>query len=130
SALPGFREEVRSIVASQFRFLVGAVAIDNLIAVANKFANDGGWPQGRAGVQGAVRELRDVDRNDEAVKLKALEVKLRPGSLSDRIASYVLPPEWGALDVAEIDLADEKKSESARNQITTICEGIGAELAN
>ena len=130
SALPAFRRDVRSMLASQFRFLVGSVPLDDLIVVAEKFASDGGWPEGWAGVRGAVREARQANEKDAVAKLETLEVKLKPGSLSDRIASYVLPPEWGTLDVAEIDLGDEKKYEAPTKQVEKICEGIGGELAH
>ena len=105
------------MLASQFRFLVGSVPLDDLIVVAEKFASDGGWPEGWAGVRGAVREARQANEKDAVAKLETLEVKLKPGSLSDRIASYVLPPEWGTLDVAEIDLGDEKKYEAPTKQV-------------
>src|SRR5439155_16360843 len=114
-------------VASQFSFLAGAIMIDSLVAVAEKFASEGGWPQGWAGARGALREAVGANQEDDVVKLRALEVKLRPGSLSDRVASYVLPPEWGALDVAEVDFSDEKKYEKAQKQIVQICQGIGSE---
>lgn len=131
SAIPEFREPVRKMVGTQFRFLApGTGLTDELIALADRFAGDGGWPQGWAGARGAARAAAKAKRKADADKLRALANRLKPGSLKERISSYVLPEQWGALDIAEIDLDDDKRYEKARQQVDKVCEEIGKDLAN
>jgi hypothetical protein len=127
--LPAFRVRVRSMIASQFRFLSTHVDIDDLIALAEDFASDGGWPEGWVGVRAAIRATKTRELDDAAKKLAALEAELTPGSLADRVASYVLPSQSGALDLAELDLGDDQKYVKARRQIEAVCDDIGQELA-
>lgn len=128
--IPSMRNRVRSMVARQFSNLAPCVRLDDLIALAESFVNDGGWPEGWAGVRGALRKAKEGEINESVSKLTDLEPKLAPSSLEHRIASYVLPGQWGALDLADIDFSDEKKYEKTRKKIEEVCEGIGAELAD
>lgn len=127
--VPAFRDRVRSMIASQFRFLSTRVDIDDLIALAEHFANDGGWPEGWNGVRGTIRAAKTEKLGDAKKKLSALEAKLKPNSLAERVTSYVLPSQAGALDLAEYDLSDDRKYEKASKQIEAVCVGIGQELA-
>lgn len=128
--IPSMRGRVRSMLASQFSQLAPQVRLDDLIALAESFLNDGGWPEGWAGVRGALRKAKDAKSDENIFKLTALESKLAPASLAHRIASYVLHAQRGELDLVDIDFADEKRYEKTWKQIDAICEGIGAELAN
>ena len=131
ASLPDLREPVRSMIASQFRFLApGTILTDKLIALADRFASNGGWPQGWAGARAAARQAKITKRTDDAAKLEALASRLKPESLHERISTYVLPEQWGALDIAEADFDDEKKYEKIQEQVEAVCSGIGMELAN
>ena len=127
----GYREPIRSLVAENFRELSSETgAVDDLIALAEEFEKDGGWPQGWVGVRGAIRAAKEAKRGQDLEKLAALAGRLKPSSLGERIESYVAPKQWNALDVAELEFDDEKRYEKARNQVEIICQGIGEELAN
>lgn len=124
------RAQVRAMIASQFRFLAPSTGLtDELVALADRFAADGGWPEGWAGVRAARALAKKKKRRIDTEKLEALEQRLNPNTLEARIASYVLPEQWGALDIVEIDLDDEKRYEKARQKVEKVCEGIGKELA-
>lgn len=130
NGLPKFREPVRKIVSSQFRFLAAYTGlIDELVELADTFARDGGWPEGWAGVRSALRGATEAHATAAAEKLKALEARLKPDSLAHRLTSYVLPDQWGVLDIAELDLADEKRYAKAQQQVSQVCQSIGRELA-
>jgi len=124
-----FRNRVRTMMAVQLRSLALHVNLNDLISLAEEFADDGGWPEGWVGVRGAIRTAKTRKANDAASQLSILEAKLSPASLAHRIASYVLPGQWGALDLADVDIDDDKKYEKTRKQIEEICEGIAQELA-
>lgn len=129
SELPEFRERVRSMIAVQFRFLVTSADVDDLIALAEKFARDGGWPEGWVGVRGALRATQQAKLSDASAKLASLEARLTPESLADRIVSYVLPSHSDALDLAELEFDDEERYGRARKNVAAVCVGIGEELA-
>ncbi|MBO9501881.1 hypothetical protein [Brevundimonas sp. A19_0] len=129
AALPAMRTPVRSMVAAQFSYLAPRVRLDDLIALAERFVSDGGWPEGWAGVCRALRQAKKAEISESVRKLSALESKVAPGSLAHRIATYVLPARWSAFDVADIDIEDEKRYGRAQRKIEEVCEGIGAELA-
>lgn len=124
-------DPIRNLIASQFRSLSSRTgSTDTLIALAHLFANDGGWPEGWAGVRAATRDATKAERKDDAVKLQALADLLKPTGLAERISSHVLPEQWGALDIAEIDFEDDKRYEKAQKLVEKVCEGIGNELSN
>lgn len=127
-----FRDPIRKMIGSQFRFLASKTgSIDQLIALANSFANDGGWPEGWAGVRAAAREATKAKHKKEAAKLQVLADRLKPNTLEERISSYVLPEQSdAALDIAEIDFDDDKHYEKAQKLIKTVCEDIGKELSD
>jgi hypothetical protein len=127
--IPALRTRVRSMIADQFSFLAPSVRLDDLIALAERFVSNGGWPEGWAGVRGALRKAKKAKNEESVRKLTDLEPKVAPGSLAHRIASYVLPAQWGALDLADVDFEDEKRYEKTRKKIEEVCVGIGADLA-
>jgi hypothetical protein len=131
SALPDYRESIRSLIAGQFRQLASQTGmVDELITLADAFAAEGGWPQGWVGVRGAISAARKAKRMQNVKKLTALADRLKPNSLSDRIASYVVPAQWTPLDVADVDFEDEKKYQKAQKHADAMCDQIGEELAN
>lgn len=131
SKLPAYREAIRSLIAGQFQQLAPRTGmVDELVALADAFAANGGWPQGWIGVRGAIRAAQKAKRKQDVKNLTALADRLKPDSLSDRIASYVIPAQWTSLDVAEVDFEDDKKYEKAQKRVETICDQIGKELAN
>ncbi len=128
--LPAYRDEVRKMVASQLRHLAPDTGLtDELVALSDSFASDGGWPEGWAGARAAARAAKKAKRKDDAGKFEALAKRLEPNSIHQRISSYVLPEQWGALDIAEIDFEDSKRFEKAHKQVELVCAGIGKELA-
>ena len=128
--LPGYREPTRSLVAKSFRELSSETgAVDDLIALAEEFEKDGGWPQGWVGVRGAIRAAKEAKRGQDLEKLAALAERLKPSSLGERIESYVAPKQCTALDVAKLEFDDEKRYKRAQKQVEVICQGIGEELA-
>jgi len=129
AAIPAMTIRVRSMIAAQFSFLAPSVRLDDLIALAERFVSDGGWPEGWAGVRGALRKAKKAKSEESVRKLTDLEQKVAPGSLAHRIAIYVLPAQWGPLDLADVDSEDEQRYEKTREKIEEACEGIGAELA-
>lgn len=126
---PAMRTQVRSMIAAQFSFLAPSVRLDDLIALAEQFASDGGWPEGWAGVRRALHQAKEAKSDESVRKLADLEPKVAPRSLAHRIASYVLPTMSSTLDLADIDFEDEKRYSKARRKIEEVCQGIGAELA-
>lgn len=128
--LPAYRDEVRKMVASQLRHLAPDTGLtDELVALSDSFARDGGWPEGWAGARAAARAAKKAKRKDDAEKFDALAKRLEPNSIHQRISCYVLPEQWGALDIAEIDFEDSKRFEKAHKQVELVCAGIGMELA-
>jgi len=91
---------------------------------------EAGWPEGWAAARAVVRSARQADQAEFQQKYQALADKLAPSSLTERITSYVLPEQWGDLDVADIDFNDEKRYAKAQQQVADICASIGEELAN
>ncbi len=127
--IPAMTIRVRSMIAAHFSFLAPSVRLDDLIALAERFVSNGGWPEGWACVRRALRKAKEAKSEESVRKLTDLEQKVAPVSLAHRIASYVLPAQWGALDLADVDFEDEQRYEKTQKMIEETCEGIGAELA-
>ncbi|MEJ7925991.1 hypothetical protein WG908_04375 [Sphingobium sp. AN641] len=118
------------MVASQLRFLVAKTGMtDALVSLADTFVQDGGWPEGWAGVLGAIRSVNKEKAQDDIAALELLAERLRPQSLTDRITCYVTPQAWSALDLAELDFDEEHDYAAAENEINRICREIGTEIA-
>ncbi|CUJ18878.1 hypothetical protein [Achromobacter aegrifaciens] len=127
--LPALKTSVRSIVAVQFSALSSNVRLDDLIDLAERFVGDGGWSEGLVGVREALRQAIEEKDDESLSKLKSLELKLVPRTLSNRIASYVLPAQWDVLQLADVDFDDKDWYEKSQKIIEESCESIGAELA-
>lgn len=136
SQLDAHREKIRTLIAKQFRQLItGTGMVDEFISLADKFAQDGDWSEGWAGVRGAARAIKRDDQEEDRKKLSSLADRLKPQSLDERITSYVLPAEWSSLEIAELELEDpddydSKKYNLARKKVEEKCREIGKELAN
>lgn len=129
--IDGFRDSVRKMISSQFRQLAAhPILTDALIALADKFIKDGGWPEGWVGARSAVKKSKRKKRKEDTKKFQALADRLAPQSLQEKIASYVLPEQLGALDIIEVDFDDEKKYEKALKYIENICDDLGKEIAD
>jgi hypothetical protein len=129
-AIPALKNEARATFGRGLRTLAERLDIaDELVKLSEKFATDGGWPEGWVAVKGAYNAVRKAKRSKDAEKYKVLAERLRPDSLAGRIASYVLPERWSALDIAEIDDGDDKRYEKAQAKVEAICADIGKQLA-
>jgi len=124
------RGSVRTKIASQFRLIAPALEVtDELVTLADRFAADGGWPEGWGGVRSAAAALKKNGRDAEAAKLAALACRLKPRTLEARIASYVLADQWSdVFGIAGIDF-DPENYETARKKVEELRESIGKELA-
>lgn len=129
SKIPAIKARVKSKIAAHFDVLVPLVRLDDLIALAERFVDDGGWPEGMVGVRAALRKATRATNNEGISKLSNLELKVAPRTLTQRIACYVLPAQWSPLDLADVDVDDERRHEKTLKRIDEICEGIGIELA-
>lgn len=129
--IPALRPRVRRMIAHQFRGLATHVRrVEPLVALAEGFAADGGWPEGWASARRAARELREDNRPDAAGQMDVLAAKLQPSSLQQRIVTYVLPEPWGMLDLADLgEIEDTEKYKVAAAQVEEMCVEIGSELA-
>lgn len=128
--MPDFRNPVRKMISRQFRFLaLRTRALDELIELAYTFMADGGWSQGWVGAKGALRAAQEAKLTSKIVKLSELADSLEPTSITELIASYVLPEQFSSLDIAEIDFDDEDKYKKARDHADQVCRDIGKKLA-
>lgn len=122
--------QVRGMIAQQSRFLASRPElIEEFVKLADRFAANGGWPEGWAGVRAAramaEKEARKIDKE----ALEALEKRLNPNTLEARIATYVLPQPWNAFDAIETGMDGEQSHSRSQEELDQICEGIGMELA-
>jgi hypothetical protein len=120
---------VRRVMARHVAELLMIGMFDEVIALAKVFAGNSGWPEGWIGVRNAMR--RGKGKIVEAVfkRLENLEEALRPSDLAGMIRSYALSPEWGALDIADLDDDEELKPVEARQKIYDLCTELGQQLA-
>jgi hypothetical protein len=123
------RERVRHIIANHVAPLLQAGMFDEVIALAKSFAENNGWPEGWIGVRRAMRRGKGKIAEDIFEKLEDLEKRLRPSDLAGMIRSYALSPEWGALDIADLDEEEELKPGEARQKIYDLCMDLGQQLA-
>lgn len=124
------RTPVRTMVADRFRWLADHTRLtDDLIALAERFAADEGWPEGYAGVQAAHASAKQKGLTAAAEKLEALEQRLHPNTLDARILCYLLPERGSPLDSDATDIKDGKRHEKAQQKAMEVCEGISQELA-
>lgn len=129
-AIPALKDRARKQFGRDLRHLAdGLDQTDELIRVADDFAADGGWPEGWVAARGAANALKKSNRLVEAQHFDELAERLRPQTLTEKIASYVLPEKWSPFDIAEVDYDDEKRYQKAEKQVDGICAAIGRDLA-
>lgn len=128
--LPHLRIEARKVLASQFGFLVRYTGlVDELVTLADSFRNNGGWPEGWAGVRNALRQSTSNASEEALIKLRELQTRLAPQNLANRISVYLRPQSWNELDIVETQFDDEVKYADAQIRAEAICTEIGRELA-
>lgn len=120
---------VRHVMANHVAQLLQAGMLDEVIALANAFAEQGGWPEGWIGVRTAMRKGKDTIPAAALKKLEVLEEHLRPREIVGLVRSHVLSPEWGALDIADVDEEEESKPLEAREKVHESCIDLGQQLA-
>jgi hypothetical protein len=120
---------VRHVMANHVAQLLQTEMFDEVIALANAFAKQGGWPEGWIGVRTALREGKSTIPAAALKKLEELEEHLRPREIVGLIRSYVLSPEWGALDIADVDEKEDSKLLEAREKVHDSCIDLGQQLA-
>lgn len=131
SSIPEYKTLTRSKIAAKFKYLAAhSGPAEPLIDLAVYLADHGGWPGGWAGTQAAAREAKERGQIEDAEKYQALANKLKPGSLHDRIITYVLVDHWDLMDVTETSKKDGERVADALEKINAICTHIGEELAS
>lgn len=120
---------VRSVMANHVAELLQAGMIDEVIALARAFAERDGWPEGWIGVRTAMRKGKGTIPAAALEKMEELEQHLRPREIVGLVRSYVLSPEWGALDIADVEEVEESKILEAREKVHESCIDLGQQLA-
>jgi hypothetical protein len=120
---------VRNVMATHVAQLLQVGMLDEVIALANAFADHGGWPEGWIGVRTAIRKGKGALPAAALKRLEELEEHLRPREIAGLVRSYVLSPEWGALDIADIDEEEESNHLAAREKVNEACIDLGQQLA-
>jgi hypothetical protein len=102
--------------------------VDEIIAIADALPGSSGWPEGWIAVRRALRRYKDMP---DAVRenLSALEQRLKPRDLPAMIRTYAFSPEWGALDIADLEEDEEHKPVEARERVYDLCNDLGQQLA-
>lgn len=125
----GLSDRVRRVMANHLSQLLRTGMCDEVIVLANAFAVEGGWPEGWIGVRNAMRRSKGKFSEAALKALEELEQDLRPSDLAGMIRSYALSPEWGALDIADLDEEEELKPLEARQKVYDLCIDLGHQLA-
>jgi len=119
---------VRRSVASHVVQMLRVEMFDETVALADVFHTDGGWPNGWIGVRRTMRRYKDKMAAPLLARLTKLEERMRPNDLAGLIRSYALSPEWGALDIAELEEDEEDKPLQAREKVMEVCNDLGQQL--
>jgi hypothetical protein len=119
---------VRHTMASHVAQLLRVGMVDEIVTLADAFHAHGGWPSGWIGVRRAMRMYKEKMPEAIFAKLSKLEERLRPNDLAGMIRSYALSPEWGALDIAELEDDEEDNPIRARERIYEVCNDLGQQL--
>ena len=124
-----FKVELRDLLARKFRSLwTSAHMLDKLESLVCKFAAEGFWREGWK----ACRQTMRLDRGrlplESSSRLAALEAKLRPSNLPERIQAVVLGGRSAGLDLADVDPNGDIASELDR--LESIARDLGAEVVS
>lgn len=121
---------VRTMLASHFAELCSRFRmVHELIAVAETLIECSEWPEGWIGVRSAMRRCKGKIDQAQYERLEALAERMRPKNLADMVRSYALSKEWGALDIARLDVDDEVKMPEAQERVIELCVDLGKQLA-
>ena len=125
----GLSDRVRRVMASHVAKLLLIGMLNEVIALADTFAGNRGWPEGWIGIRQAMRRGKDKLSDVAFKKLEDLERRLRPINLAEMVRCYVLSLEWSPVDVA--DLAEEEGLTplDARQKVYDLCTDLGRQLA-
>jgi len=122
------KPELRDLLARNFRGLwASAHMYDELEDLFRRFAADGFWRDGWAACRQTMRFDRDRLSPDSSSRLSALEAELRPSNLTERVRAVVLADSSGGLDLEDMDIDGDIKSEFERLEAIA-CE-LGAAVA-
>lgn len=124
--------EVRRLFATQLPQLVRAGVVDEIVGTVAALSESGPWEDGWIAVRSAIRRSSGDTPSDIMTKLESLEQRLRPQDLASRIRAYALSPEWGSLDIADLEDGEEDESNpmAARERVAELCTDLGRELAS
>lgn len=120
---------VRRLMAINIAQLLQNGMFDEVIALADAFRVDGGWPEGWIGIRAVMK--RDKEKMSEARynMLDELEQHLRPTDLAEMIRCYALSPDWGAIDIAGLEDDGEQNPVESRARVYELCSDLGQQLA-
>ncbi|CAG0934837.1 hypothetical protein RHDC3_03100 [Rhodocyclaceae bacterium] len=124
-------ERVRRVMANHVAQLVRIGMLNEVIALARAFDRSSGWPEGWIGIRVAIRRSNGRLSDVAMKELGELEQSLRPSDLAGMIRSYALSPEFGALDIADLEEDEEAelKPLEARQRVHDLCFELGQQLA-
>lgn len=122
------RDRIRATMARHVADLVRGGMVDEVTSMAERFAQEGGWPEGWIGVRIAMGRRAAQAPAALLTKLEALAARLRPIDLGGLIRAYAMSPEWGGLDVADFE-GETSTPEAARRRIEALCVDLGRQLA-
>jgi hypothetical protein len=125
-------ERIRRVMANHVAQLVRVGLISEVVALATAFDRNSGWPEGWIGIRVALRRGNGKLSDTAMKELGALEQRLRPSDLAGMIRSYALSPQFGALDIADLEEEEEeaeRKPLEARQRVHDLCTELGQQLA-
>lgn len=124
-----FYGRVRRVMAGHVSQLLQIGMFDEVTVLALAYARTGVWSEGWIGVRNAMRRGKSKFSEASFAQLVELERRLRPTDLGGLIRAYALSPEWGALDIADLDDEPELKPLEARQKVYDLCTDLGQQLA-
>ncbi len=131
AAVPAIRPRIVAYLARNIRHLATFApgALTGAIRAAAFLRDNGGWPEGWAPVRFAARDIRALDREEDARQLDELAATLAPASFHERFVAYVEPDQLGPLDSIDTD-GEVDALETAMAQADSAARAVGAEMAN
>lgn len=118
---------VRRLIATKIGQLLRTGMLEEVIALADDYLENGGWPEGWIAIQIA---MKDKDKMPAAYfdMLNGLEQRLRPHDIAEMIRTYALSPEWSAIDVADLEDDAENDPIEAQERVYEVCTALGKKL--
>ena len=123
------KPELASLLAQNFRGLwTSAHMFEELEGLYPRFAADGFWREGWAACRQTMRFDRERLPPDRSYRLSVLETVLKPSNLAERVRAVVLGDWSSGLDLADIVLDGDVKSEYER--LEAMARELGAAVAS